>query len=117
MSDQWEPPRDVPWEECSLRIAEQDVALLPAMLEAHEHRYEELSATAREVYATFFTSDVAFDCLIERCSQLMLERRRFPAHGFRDREWARLAASETALRLRQRAVRARARIMSSRVTR
>jgi hypothetical protein len=65
LSDDWVAPREVPWEEFSIRISERDYKSIFRILEQQEHRAEELGRRARRYWEHYFHPDVVFDRAIE----------------------------------------------------
>lgn len=70
MADDWLPPPFVDWEECSLRVPENRVEELSAVLHAHSADAREFGRTARRVWEEHFSPErqlttlcrVALDC-------------------------------------------------------
>jgi hypothetical protein len=61
LSDDWVSPREIPWEEFSIRIPERDYRSIFSILEQEEHRAAELGQRAREVWEQYFHPDSIFD--------------------------------------------------------
>jgi hypothetical protein len=53
ISDDWLPPPGVPWDECSVRIAEADAAVTASILEQLEPRWSELAEAATQARQNF----------------------------------------------------------------
>ena len=76
VSDDWIPPIGPDWASCSLRVAEGDVASIPAILEQHEARFESMARAAREVWLEWGGLDVAFHRIVEWCLDIQRTRTR-----------------------------------------
>ncbi len=81
ISDQWVAPRGPDWEFCSIRVAESQVASLPALLEEREAHWEEMALNAIQVFRDWFAPDMMFHRLMGECQDLLqngeLGRKRF----------------------------------------
>jgi hypothetical protein len=61
LSDHWVAPKEIPWEDFSIRIAERDYKIIPEILEEHEHRAQELGLKARQTWEHHFLPNGIFD--------------------------------------------------------
>lgn len=71
ISDDWVEPRDPDWSTFSLRITESNFQNIPALLEAREADYLELSRNARAAYENWFADDVYFHRIAEALGELL----------------------------------------------
>ena len=71
ISDEWTEPEGPDWEGCRLRVREADVKRIPALLEAQEGTFGEMSQNALQVYAEWFAPDVIFHQIMEKCEELL----------------------------------------------
>ncbi len=71
ISDEWTEPEGPDWGACSLRVREADVKQIPALLEAREDSFEQMSQKALQVYAEWFAPDVIFHQIMEKCQELL----------------------------------------------
>jgi exostosin family protein len=67
VSDEWLPPPFVDWGSCSIRVAEQDVGLLPEILREREGEAEEMGERARAVWERRFSPQRQLGTLVEGC--------------------------------------------------
>jgi hypothetical protein len=80
IGDDWVEPVGPRWSDFCLRVAERDVALLPALLAAREHEHQERGRRARQAWEEFYAPWSLFHTLVEDC--LALSRtRRIPLRG------------------------------------
>jgi hypothetical protein len=102
IADEWVPPVGPEWEAFSIRWPEGRVDGLIEMLEARDAEWSPMSARARRAYEDYFSPDVYFHQVAERCRELLqagsLER--FPARGVIDRWYAELAVDSARARVR-----------------
>lgn len=61
ISDDWVPPTGPEWETFSVRVAEDDAARIPDVLESIESRGSEMGALARREWERHFSPEAAFD--------------------------------------------------------
>jgi hypothetical protein len=61
LSDHWVAPKEIAWEDFSIRIAERDYKIIPEILEEHEHRAQELGLKARQTWEHHFLPNGIFD--------------------------------------------------------
>ena len=71
ISDEWAEPCGPDWRQCSLRVRQRDVKKIPALLEAQEEKFEEMSRFALQVYADWFAPDIIFHRTLEKCEELL----------------------------------------------
>lgn len=64
ISDNWQPPPGIPWEEFCVLIREEDVAGIPAILDRLEGNAASMGERARQVYDEHFAPDVFLDRLL-----------------------------------------------------
>jgi hypothetical protein len=102
IADEWVPPVGPEWEAISIRWPEGRVDGLIEMLEARDAEWPSMSERARRAYDDYFSPDVYFHHVAERCRELVqagsLER--FPARGVIDRWYAELAVANARARVR-----------------
>lgn len=70
VSDEWVPPAGPDWETCSVRVAEREVASIPALLAERAPEAEAMGAAAREVWLDWFAPEAAFHRCIDWCLDL-----------------------------------------------
>lgn len=71
ISDDWVAPVGPDWDSCSLRVRENQVASLPALLEDCEARWPAMSQAARATYEEWFGPQVMFHRIGDQCAQLL----------------------------------------------
>ncbi len=81
IGDEWVPPEAVDWERCSIRVAEKDIAGLPALLARREGEAVELGQRARQTWERFFSPERRFEAALDAIVRL---RDRRPA-GYDER--------------------------------
>ncbi len=81
IGDEWVPPEAVDWECCSIRVAERDIAGLPATLARREGEAAELGRQARQAWERFFSPRHRFEAALDAIVRL---RDRRPA-GYDER--------------------------------
>jgi hypothetical protein len=75
ISDQWrEPNIDRNWQEFSVRVAEQDIKLIPELLETLEPKALEMGKKARLVWENNFSMSHGFHWLVEACLRIQKSR-------------------------------------------
>jgi hypothetical protein len=74
ISDAWVEPPGLDWRACSVRVAEKEVATIPALLESLEPQWEAMAAQARESYARLFHTDALFNYLGDSLETLQRTR-------------------------------------------
>jgi hypothetical protein len=55
ISDQWVPCSDIDWNKICLRVRERDIAKLPEICQANEHRWVEMGREARRIWVEWFS--------------------------------------------------------------
>jgi hypothetical protein len=75
ISDQWAPPEGPSWPECSIRIRESEVRLIPGILEQREVDAGKLALAARKTWEDWFSSEVIFHRIVEWCLAIQADRR------------------------------------------
>jgi hypothetical protein len=70
ISDQWAPPRDIPWEECSITVAENDVPQLESILRRYQSHALQLGSRARELWLQSFHHQTKFRYYASQISEL-----------------------------------------------
>ena len=78
LADDWQPHGQIPWEEFSIKVAEQDVQRLPEILEQHQHRVVEMGARARQVWEEYFSEKIRFHRVVELCLDIQRNRTNNP---------------------------------------
>jgi hypothetical protein len=105
ISDDWVEVDGPDWQACSVRVTENQIDDLPAILEAAEARWPSMAAAARRAWAEWFAPNVVFHRLVEACEDIR-RNRRWPERVLRlapSRRYARLWLREAKSRLRRRA--------------
>ena len=74
ISDQWVPPEGPSWLECSIRVPESEVMLIPEMLERREVDASKLALAARKVWDDWFSSEAVFHRIVEWCLAIQANR-------------------------------------------
>ena len=64
ISDEWSPPQGIAWEQFSLRIAEDDLPNLRAILLGHRHRARVMGVIARQVWEEAFSERSALNTIL-----------------------------------------------------
>lgn len=64
ISDRWQPPPGIPWNEVSVRVPERDVARIPQILRDLASEAERMGRQAREVFNQKFSPAVFYDVLM-----------------------------------------------------
>ena len=64
ISDQWVPPEGPLWSECSIRVPESKVRMIPETLERREAEASELAIAARKAWDNWFSSEVVFHRIV-----------------------------------------------------
>jgi len=70
ISDQWVPPEGPDWDSFSIRVAERDVASIPALLESRAGEAAAMGAAARAAWLDWFAQPVLFHRIVEWCLDL-----------------------------------------------
>lgn len=78
ISDQWVPPDGPGWDQFSVRVAEDDVSSIPALLASRENEAKELARKARMAWDEWFSADVLFHQIVESCLAIKRDRRISP---------------------------------------
>jgi len=71
LSDEWLPPIGPDWESFSLRLPEDRVGELSALLIPHAARCEAMGRAARQAWEDWFAKPVCFHRLVELCAELL----------------------------------------------
>lgn len=71
ISDDWVPPRGIPWDTFALRVPEDRIVSIPALLEAESTNARERGLRAREAYRSNFGERRIFDYLIEQSAEMV----------------------------------------------
>jgi hypothetical protein len=74
ISDEWVPPHGPAWEEFSLRIPENRLTTLEALLAEHAPRHEEMGRKARLAWEQWYAKPVCFHRMVEQCLELKAVR-------------------------------------------
>jgi hypothetical protein len=101
IADDWVPPVGPEWETFSIRWREGRVDGLIEMLEARDAEWPSMSKRARRAYDDYFSPDVYFHHVAERCRELVQagSLKRFPTSGVIDRWYAELAVANARARV------------------
>ncbi len=98
LSDEWVAPEGPDWEGLALRVPESRVGDVPSLLESRENEWERMGAAARRAYEEFFSPEVSFHRIVEKCAEVLPA-----AAGFRPERrgaYRALAVRNARLRLR-----------------
>jgi len=71
ISDDWVPSPAPDWNACSVRVAQNEVASIPAILERREADWPAMAQAARATFQDYMAPDVLFHCLSEECAGLL----------------------------------------------
>ncbi|HET6566636.1 MAG TPA: exostosin family protein [Rhodothermales bacterium] len=74
IADQWVPPEGPEWERFSLRIGEDQVHTIPAVLERNEARAKEMGHLARAAWEDWFSEEASFHRVVEWCLDIKDKR-------------------------------------------
>ena len=74
ISDQWVPPEGSQWPECSIRVPESKVRMIPETLERREADASKLAIAARKAWDDWFSSEVVFHRIVECCLAIQADR-------------------------------------------
>lgn len=75
IGDLWVPPEGPAWETFSVRVAERDVARIPALLAAREADAARMGRAARAAWEAWFSEEVTFHRAVGWCLDIAAERR------------------------------------------
>ena len=75
LSDAWVPPAGPAWAQISVRVAEEDWAAVPALLEAREGEAAGMGRSARRAWEEWFAPPVLFHRTVEQCLEMRRQRR------------------------------------------
>lgn len=92
IADEWVPPEGPDWDACSLRVPEDAVERIPALLERRADEAAAMGAAARRAWETWFAPDACFHRIVEWC----LDIRACRAQSERWLRWAALPHLATA---------------------
>lgn len=67
LSDQWVEPEGPNWKDFSIRIAERDVAKVPAILLEREADWPHMAVAARQAWVDYFGDTTIFHHTVEQC--------------------------------------------------
>lgn len=82
LADEWVPPCGPAWPNCSIRVAEHQVAHLPDLLAARAHEADELGRRAREEWERWFAPAVYASRCLEWIHDLQLARHHNESEAF-----------------------------------
>lgn len=90
VADGWVPPTGPDWDSFSLRVAESDVASIPALLRERAGEAAAMGRAAHDAWRDWFSPEVSFHRVVESLLELdaLADRRRGPA---RLAPWAHMA--------------------------
>jgi len=71
VSDEWVPSPAPDWNSCSIRVAQSEVASIPALLEEREADWPDMARAARATFEQWAAPDVLFHRLSEECAWLL----------------------------------------------
>jgi hypothetical protein len=91
ISDKWIAPPVGDWNSFSIKIEENDILYIPAILRKYEHKADELGKLAKQTYNKYFRSDIYLESIIDfyskrarRLSRNTLVRRAFLHSSIRE---------------------------------
>ena len=87
IGDQWVPPEAVDWARCALRIAEKDIAGLPALLARREGEAAALGQQARREWEQFFSPERRFEAALDAIVRLRDRRPAGDDERVHQRRW------------------------------
>lgn len=76
VSDQWVPPKGPAWETFSIRVEQNKISRIPALLEQYEAQSEAMGRRARVVFEEWFSKETVFHRIVEWCLTLQCSSRR-----------------------------------------
>jgi len=71
VSDEWVPSPAPDWNACSIRVAQSEVATIPALLERREADWPDMARVARATFENWMATDILFHRLSEECAWLL----------------------------------------------
>jgi len=74
ISDAWVPPEGPDWDAFSMRVAEDDVARIPALLKPRADQAAAMGARAREAWEDWFSAEATFHRVVEWCLTIKQSR-------------------------------------------
>jgi hypothetical protein len=92
ISDDWLPPPRIDWDRCIVRVAERDIARVPALLEGFEASWPDLVAAGREQYGAHLAPDRLWHHFCTSIETLARHRPRFTPPWWMQEEVARVGA-------------------------
>lgn len=75
ISDRYALPEGPDWDAFSIRIPEQNVAMIPRILEEREDEWSQMGMLARKAWEEWFAPDVLFHRMVESCNEIFGSRR------------------------------------------
>jgi hypothetical protein len=87
ISDDWVPPMGPPWNDFSIRVAEDRIADLPEIVSEREGDWQEMGDHARHAWEQYYSPDKVLFRLIESIEDLMLSRPASHDESLYQREW------------------------------
>lgn len=67
IADQWVPPQGPDWEGFSVRVAENDVSLIPMMLSKRASQADQMGRRARNAWENWFSKEAVFHRVVQWC--------------------------------------------------
>jgi Exostosin family len=64
ISDSWQPPPGIPWQEFSVSVPERNVTGIPVLLQNLENKAQQMGQSAREIFEAHFASGIFLDQLL-----------------------------------------------------
>jgi hypothetical protein len=64
ISDQWQPPAEIPWAEFCVRVPEREINSIPVLLHHLEGKATKMGKIAQKVFADYFAPNVFLDRLL-----------------------------------------------------
>jgi hypothetical protein len=80
VSDAWVPPSGPAWDELSIRISENDIGIIPSLLEEREHDAPSMGKAARLAWERWFSKESVFDNMVDWCMEIQ-------SHGELEKGW------------------------------
>ena len=75
IGDDWVAPQGPDWNAFSIRVAEENMATIPELLEEKEHLASEMGILARKAWEDWFSEEATFHRVVEWCLDLKANRR------------------------------------------
>lgn len=70
ISDRFVLPSGPDWDDCSIRVAERDIASIPEIVDAYLEKWPEMARRSRQAWLDYFSEDVILDSLVKQMVEL-----------------------------------------------